>query len=52
MTLSEAQTLADAKDLFDKNPLCLDILVTQDGTKKGVVVGWITNVMVLQAATI
>src|SRR6266480_4008969 len=52
MALSESQTLADAKDLFDKNPLCLDILVTKDGTKNGIVVGWITNVMVLQAATI
>ena len=45
-------TLADAKDLLDKNPQCLDILVTQDGTKDGTVVGWITNVMVLNAATI
>jgi hypothetical protein len=45
-------TLADAKDLLDKNPQCLDILVTQDGTKNGIVAGWITNVMVLNAATI
>jgi hypothetical protein len=45
-------TLADAKDLLDKNPQCLDILVTQDGTKNGIVVGWITNVMLLNAATI
>jgi hypothetical protein len=52
MPLSKDATLADAKDLFDKNPLCLDLLVTQDGTKNGIVVGWITNVMVLQAATI
>jgi hypothetical protein len=52
MTLSEDATLADAKDLFDKNSLCLDILVTPDGTKNGIVVGWITNVMVLNAATI
>jgi hypothetical protein len=52
MTLSEDATLADAKDLFDKNTLCLDILITQDGSKNGSVVGWITNVMVLQAATI
>ena len=37
---------------LDKNPQCLDILVTQDGTKNGIVVGWITNVMVLNAATI
>ena len=52
MPLSEDATLADAKDLFDKNTLCLDLLITQDGTKNGIVVGWITNVMVLQAATI
>jgi hypothetical protein len=52
MSLPEDATLADAKDLFDKNPQCLDILVTKDGTKNGIVVGWITNVMVLNAATI
>jgi hypothetical protein len=50
--LSKDKTLADAKDIFDANPLCLDILVTEDGTKNGIVVGWITNVMVLNAATI
>jgi tetratricopeptide (TPR) repeat protein len=50
--LLEDATLADAKYLFDKIPLCFDILVTKDGTKSGIVVGWITNVMVLQAATI
>src|SRR5206468_7049903 len=49
MPLSEDATLADAKDLLDKNPQCLDILVTQDGTKNGIVVGWITNVMVLRS---
>ena len=52
MPLAPDTTLADAKDLLDKNPQCLDILVTQDGTKNGIVVGWITNVMVLNAATI
>ena len=52
MPVPESATLADAKDLLDKIPQCLDILVTQDGTKNGIVVGWITNVMVLQAATI
>ena len=52
MPLAPDATLADAKDLLDKNPQCLDILVTQDGTKNGIVVGWITNVMVLNAATI
>jgi hypothetical protein len=52
LPLDPDATLADAKDLLDKNPQCLDILVTQDGTKNGIVVGWITNVMVLNAATI
>ena len=52
LPLGPEATLADAKDLLDKNPQCLDILVTQDGTKNGTVVGWITNVMVLNAATI
>lgn len=52
LPLTPGGTLADAKDLLDKNPQCLDILVTQDGTKNGAVVGWITNVMVLNAATI
>ena len=52
LPLASDATLADAKDLLDKNPQCLDILVTQDGTKKGIATGWITNVMVLNAATI
>jgi hypothetical protein len=52
LPLAPDATLADAKDLLDKNPQCLDILVTQDGTKNGTVAGWITNVMVLNAATI
>jgi predicted transcriptional regulator len=52
MALSEDKTLADAKDILDKNPQCLDLLVTQDGTRNGIVVGWITNVDVLNAATI
>jgi hypothetical protein len=52
LPLASDKTLADAKDLMDKNPQCLDILVTQDGTKNGIVTGWITNVMVLNAATI
>src|SRR5262245_10766402 len=52
LPLAPDRTLADAKDLLDRNPQCLDILVTQDGTKNGIVAGWITNVMVLNAATI
>ncbi|HEY6152287.1 MAG TPA: hypothetical protein VIW07_00945 [Candidatus Udaeobacter sp.] len=52
LPLGPTATLADAKDLLDNNPQCLDILVTQEGTKNGVVAGWITNVMVLNAATI
>jgi hypothetical protein len=52
LPLDPEATLADAKDLLDKNSQCLDILVTKDGTKNGTVAGWITNVMVLNAATI
>ena len=52
LQLAPDATLADAKDLLDKNPQCLDILVTQDGTKNSIVAGLITNVMVLNAATI
>src|SRR6266481_485909 len=52
MPVPENATLADAKDLLDRNQQCLDILITKDGTKNGIVVGWITNVMVLQEATI
>jgi hypothetical protein len=52
LPLAPDATLADAKDLLDKNPQCLDIMVTQNGTKNGIVAGWITNVMVLNAATI
>jgi hypothetical protein len=52
LPLAPDATLADAKDLLDNNPQCLDILVTQDGTMKGIVTGWITNVMVLNEATI
>ena len=47
-----AQTFFLCQARSHKNPQCLDILVTQDGTKNGIVVGWITNVMVLNAATI
>jgi hypothetical protein len=52
LPIAETATLADAKDLLDRNTQCLDLLVTQDGTKNGIVLGWITNVMVLKAATI
>jgi len=52
LALGPEATLADAKDLLDNNPQCLDILVTKDGTKNGTVAGWITNVIVLNEAKI
>ena len=52
LPLAPEATLADAKDLLDNNPQCLDILVTKDGTKNGIVDGWITNVIVLNEAKI
>jgi hypothetical protein len=48
--IAETSSLADAKDLLDKNPTCLDLLVSADGFATSVVTGWITNVIVLNEA--
>jgi len=50
LPIAETSSLADAKDLLDKNPTCLDLLVTPDGLATSVVTGWITNVIVLNEA--
>jgi len=50
LAIAETSSLADAKDLLDKNPTCLDLLVTPDGFATSVVTGWITNVIVLNEA--
>jgi hypothetical protein len=45
-------TLADAKDLLDKNPQCLGYPRYTRRNQEWDLVGWITNVIVLNAATI
>ena len=52
LPLAPNATLADAKDLLDKNSQCPGYPGYQDGSKNGIVVGWIANVIVLNAATI
>ena len=52
MPLAPDATLADAKDLLDKNPQCLDILVTQDGTEEWNCCRLDYECKVLNAATI
>ena len=52
LPLAPNATSADAKDLQNKNSQCLGYPGYQDGSKNGIVVGWITNVIVLNAATI
>jgi len=50
-TVAPAASAADAKLLIDQTPDCLDVLVTVDGTKGTEVLGWITNVKLLETAT-
>lgn len=48
--LSKTATLAEAKALMDNNKDCLDVFVTEDGTKTGKAIGWVTNVIVQEQA--
>jgi len=41
LPLAPNATLADAKDLQDKNSQCLGYPGYQDGSKNGIVAGWI-----------
>jgi len=40
--------LLDAKTLMDQNKTCLDIFITQTGKAEEPVLGWITNVTIMQ----
>lgn len=42
--LSQDAKLNSVKMLIDGNPDCSDVFVTDDGTKNGKAIGWITNV--------
>lgn len=44
----ETSNLADAKALIDRITICLDVFVTEDGTANTKVLGWITNVIILE----
>jgi len=52
LPLAPNATPADAKDLKTKIRKCLGYPGYQDGSKNGIVVGWIANVIVLNEATI
>jgi hypothetical protein len=51
-TVKETDTLADAKREMDRENGRLDVLVTKDGTADSPVVGWITNLIISDHATV
>lgn len=52
ITLNEDSSLADAKLAIDKISNCLDVFITKDGKKISPVVGWLTNLIITEAAQI
>lgn len=48
--LSQTANLAEAKALMDKSKACSDVFITEDGTKTGKALGWVTNVIVQEQA--
>ncbi len=51
-TLHATSNLAEAKDLIDKVKFCSDVFVTEDGTPGTKALGWVTNVIVREQATV
>jgi hypothetical protein len=51
-TVAEDATLADAKTKMDKLPQCLDIFVTKNGTKNEPIIGWLTNLIIVESAKV
>lgn len=47
-TISPEAKLNAVKTLIDGNPDCSDVFVTEDGTKNGKAIGWITNVIMAE----
>lgn len=47
-TVGKTTKLIAVKQQIDGNPNCSDVFVTEDGTKNGRAVGWITNVIVAE----
>ena len=54
VTVAKSDDLAEAKSAMEavKTYNCLDVLVTEDGTKKSKVVGWLTNLIITNAAQV
>ena len=51
-TVKESSSLGEVKTLMEKINDCSDVFVTEDGTTKTKVIGWVTDVIVRQQATI
>jgi hypothetical protein len=51
-TIQPTSNLAEAKTLIDKTPVCLDVFITEDGTRNTKVLGWLTNVLVLEKSRV
>lgn len=51
-TLPETANLCEAKTLIEKIDICSDVFVTEDGNQTSKVVGWITDVVVREKATV
>lgn len=51
-TVKEDDTLAEAKATMDRTFKCQDVFVTKNGTKQEPVLGWITNTIIQEVATV
>lgn len=51
-TVREDANLADAKIQMDKRESCLDVFVTKNGTKNEAVIGWLTNLIIVESAKV
>ena len=52
VTVAKDETLADAKRKMDSTPNCSDVFVTEDGTQKTRVLGWLTNWIISKEAQV
>ena len=52
VTVKEDATLAEAKSAMDRAAKCQDVFVTKGGTKQEPVLGWITNAIIQEVATV
>jgi hypothetical protein len=47
-TVGREARLNTVKAVVDGNPKCIDVVVTEDGSKNTRAIGWITNIMVAE----